>query len=69
MYCDVAFHGVAFNIVGLFDCRNQRTLVPGAGPAGDYVGAPRYPDADLMQQSVYTGYKKLHDFILFYHYN
>jgi len=60
VYRGVAFQDGAFDIVGLFDCRNQRTLVPGAGPTGDYVGAPRYPDADLMQQSVYTGYKKLH---------
>ena len=60
VYPSVAFRRGVFNIVGIFDCRNQRTLIPGSGPAGNVLGAPRNPDADLMQQSVYTGYMKFH---------
>ena len=35
-------------------------LVPGAGPNLDMPGNPTHTDADLMQASVYTGFKKLH---------
>ena len=60
VYRGASFHGGVSNIVGLFDCRNQRTLVPGSGPAGDFGGAPRNQDAQLIQQSVYSGYKHFH---------
>ena len=34
--------------------------VPFSGPAGDYKGAPHRPQYILAQESVYTGYKKMH---------
>jgi len=60
IYPGVAFAPNEFDIVGLFDCRNQRTLIPGTGPAAGHDGAPRHDGADIMQQAVYSGHKKVH---------
>ena len=46
-----------FNIVGMFDCRIQKTNVPGTGPGKD--GHHR-PDAYDIQEAVYSGHKKIH---------
>ena len=50
------FQPGGFTIVGLFDCRDQETCVPGTGPNG--LG--RNPGAYLSQRAVYSGYKKHH---------
>jgi hypothetical protein len=49
-----------FNICGFIDDTIDPILVPFSGPAGDYEGAPCRPQYLLAQESVYTGYKKLH---------
>lgn len=49
-----------FPIFGFIDCSIDKICRPYSGPAGDYVGAPRKPDEDIYQRSVYTGYKKFH---------
>jgi hypothetical protein len=49
-----------FNICGFIDDTIDPILVPFSGPAGDFEGAPRRPQYILAQESVYTGYKKLH---------
>ena len=36
VYPGVAFRRGVFNIVGLFDCRKQKSLIPGSGPAGNF---------------------------------
>jgi len=48
------------NICGFIDDTIGPILVPFSGLAGDYEGAPRQPQYILAQESVYTGYKKLH---------
>ena len=56
-------HGLNFcplPIFGFIDCSIDKISRPFSGPAGDYVGAPRKPDEDIYQRSVYTGYKKFH---------
>lgn len=60
VYPGVAFPPNTFNVIGFFDCRYQKTLKPGTGPVDDFRGAPRHPDAQVIQQAVYSGYKKLH---------
>ena len=49
-----------FNICGFIDDTIDPILVPFSGPDGDYEGAPRRPQYILAQESVYTGYKKMH---------
>ena len=39
-----------------------QTNTPGTGPDGDYVGAPRRPNAYIIQRLVYSGYKKIHGY-------
>jgi len=60
VYPGIEFDPGSFTIVGFFDCRNQKTLIPGSGPAGDFDGAPRNEGADIIQQAVYSGYKHIH---------
>jgi hypothetical protein len=49
-----------FNICGFIDDTIDPILVPFSGLAGNFEGAPRRPQYILAQESVYTGYKKLH---------
>lgn len=49
-----------FRIFGFVDCSIDKISRPRSGPDGDYIGAPRKPQQDAIQRSVYTGYKKLH---------
>jgi hypothetical protein len=49
-----------FNICAFIDGTIDPILVPFSGPAGDYEGAPRRPQYIFAQESVYTGYKKMH---------
>lgn len=49
-----------FPIFGFIDCSIDKVCRPHSGPAGDYVGAPRKPNEDIYQRSVYSGYKKFH---------
>ena len=46
-----------FNIVGFFDCRIQKTNVPGTGPDPD---GHRRLEAYEIQAAVYSGHKKVH---------
>jgi hypothetical protein len=60
---DKAYGGLLFDnfkIIGFVDCKILETCRPGSGPAEDRPGAPRHKDANLMQESVYSGYKKCH---------
>ena len=38
----------------------DRISVPYSGPADNYIGAPRRPEYAIVQESVYTRYKKIH---------
>jgi hypothetical protein len=49
-----------FKVFGFIDDTIDRICVPFSGPDGDYVGAPRKVEYSDAQQSVFTGYKKLH---------
>ncbi len=58
---DEAYGGLLFDnfcIVGFVDCKIVETCRPGSGPAEDRPGAPCHKDADLVQESVYSGYTK-----------
>eukprot|EP00978_Attheya_sp_CCMP212_P007757 scaffold18055_cov63-Attheya_sp.AAC.2 len=44
----------------LMDCNGKETMTPGTGPMSDYPGAPRHPDADVLQGGVYSEYMKYH---------
>ena len=46
-----------FNLVGLFDCRIQKTNIPGTHPDPN---GHRRPDAYEIQEAVYSGHKKVH---------
>jgi hypothetical protein len=47
-------------IVGFLDCKVDETCTPGTGPLTDEELAPRHPGAEILQQSVYSGYLKRH---------
>ncbi len=49
-----------FRIIGIIDCKIVETCQPGSGPAEDRPGAPHPEDANLIQESVYSGYAKCH---------
>jgi hypothetical protein len=49
-----------FCFVGFVDCKIDETCRPGSGPAEDRPLAPQHDDADTLQKSVYSGYKKSH---------
>jgi hypothetical protein len=49
-----------FNICGFIDGTIDPILVPFSCPAGDHEGAPCRPQYILAQESVYSGYKKMH---------
>jgi hypothetical protein len=58
---DEAYGGLLFdNFLGFVDCKIVETCRPGSGPAEDRPGAPRHEDADIIQESVYSGYAKRH---------
>ena len=47
--------------VGMFiDDSVDGVMVPFSGPAGDFQGAPRRPEYFLAQESVYSGWKRIH---------
>jgi hypothetical protein len=50
----------AIRIAMLMDCNAKETMTPGTGPMTDIPGAPRFPDADVLQGAVYSGYMKYH---------
>ncbi len=49
-----------FNICGFIDGMIDPILIPFSGLAGDYKGAPFWLQYIFAQESVYTGYKKMH---------
>ena len=49
-----------YNIFGWIDDSIDRVQVPYSGPDGDYEGAPRRAQYIDTQESVYSGWKKLH---------
>lgn len=49
-----------YNIFGFVDDTIDQICIPYAGPAGDFIGAPRKAQYMTAQRAVYTGYKKLH---------
>ena len=49
-----------YNIFGWIDGTIDKVLVPFSGPDGDYDGAPRRAQYIDAQESVYSGWKKLH---------
>ena len=51
------FRNGDFNVVGTFDCRIQRTNIPGTHPGQDGL---RRLDAYEIQEAVYSGHKKMH---------
>ncbi len=60
---DKAYSGLLFDnsrIIGFVDCKIIETFRLGSGPAEDRPGAPHHKDADLIQESVYSGYSKCH---------
>ena len=57
---DHDLHFDSYRIFGFLDCKIDETCRPGSGPMTDEPGAERYPDADVLQRSVYSGYLKRH---------
>ena len=58
-----AYGGLQFNnfrIIGFVDCKISETCCPGSGPAEDRQLAPRHDDAEILQESVYSGYVRRH---------
>ena len=53
-------NGSPFNICGLIDCSIDATRAPFSGPADDCEGAPRRPEYHAAQESIWSGWKKLH---------
>ncbi len=50
-----------FLIVGFVDCKIDETCHhPGSGPAEDRPLAPQHVDADILPESLYSGYTKTH---------
>ncbi len=49
-----------YNIFGWIDDSIDRVQVPYSGPDGDYEGAPRQAQYIDAQESVYSGWKKVH---------
>jgi hypothetical protein len=49
-----------FNICGFIDNTVNLILVPYSGQAGDFEGALHWPQYILVQESVYSGHKKVH---------
>ena len=49
-----------FNIFGFIDDSIDKIRVPFSGPAGHFEGAPRRAEYINAQESVYSGWKKLH---------
>eukprot|EP00978_Attheya_sp_CCMP212_P028759 scaffold100264_cov69-Attheya_sp.AAC.5 len=39
----------AIHLALLMDCNGKETMTPGTGPMSNYTGAPRHPDADVLQ--------------------
>jgi hypothetical protein len=57
------YGGLAFEscrLIGFLDCKFDETCAPGSGPMTDEEFADRWPDADLIQEAVYSGYVKAH---------
>lgn len=59
-YIEPGLYFLPFQICLWLDCSIFRTCIPGTGPAGDYIGAPRKVNAYYIQRALYTRYKKLH---------
>lgn len=53
-------HETPFNVGMFIDDSVDPIMVPFSGPAGDYQGAPRRQQYFDAQESVYSGYKKIH---------
>jgi hypothetical protein len=49
-----------FRIIGFIDCKIVETCWLGSGQAEDNAEAPPHEDADLIQESVYSGYMRCH---------
>jgi hypothetical protein len=49
-----------FRIIGFADCKITETCHPGSGPAQDRQQASRHDDAQILQESVYSGYVRHH---------
>ncbi len=48
------------NIALIIDCNIKKCSTPGTGPNGDYIGATRQHNFDIIQESVYSGYRRMH---------
>jgi hypothetical protein len=48
-------------LIGFLDCKFDETCAPGSRPMTDEELADHWPDADLIQEAVYSGYVKAHD--------
>jgi len=47
-------------IIGFLDCKIDETCVPGTSPTSNEELAERQPDAEYLQQALYSGYLKCH---------
>ena len=56
-----ALNELPFSNCGFIDDTIDPNLVPFSSLAGDYEGAPHPLQYILAQESIYTGYKKLHE--------
>jgi hypothetical protein len=57
------YGGLAINgchLIWFLDCNFDETGIPGTGPIIDEELAEQWPEADLIQASVYLGYVKRH---------
>ncbi len=45
-------------IVGFLDCKVDETCTPGTGPSNNEELTPRYPGAEIIQRSMYSGYRQ-----------
>lgn len=59
-YQTPGLHYLPIRIMSFIDCSATDTNTPFSGPDGDYEGAPRRPQYQLAQRSVYTVYKSMH---------
>jgi hypothetical protein len=61
-----AYGGLQFDnfwVIGFLDCKFDETCHPGSGPVEDRQLAPRHENADVLQESMYSGYDKLEVFL------
>ena len=57
---DFEFREGEMMVMSTLDCQMRDTLTAGSGPAVRGRNAPRHPNQDLYQESIFTGYGKRH---------